>query len=461
MELKYKAQKRKFYCILCLAMIYTGNSNSHQMVAVTTQNNISDTKTRINDLLDTDDLLFLKAELPILDAKASFLLNADTGQVLHSEDGEIAVPMLSVTKALSAYVILDKLKEGSDKFTWDTKIKAEGKPVLVSYEYGFSNVSLYEGSEYSVRELFEAMMINSANGVTMLLAEYIAGSEKEFVELMKQKANSLGLKQVEIYTSTGLTKSDLVSFGYEDLDMGENKMSPANLAFMTTSLLKEYPEVLSITSKTKSTFAALTENPFEYETTNALLPSLKYEYGGVTGLKTGGDIYDYTSSIIFTATQNDINLIGVILGGRNSDVRAEESKKLLDYGFKTLQHKTFIDETSVLFSDGTVKIKYGNKAKMAVTVDKKFVLSTSFNDLKPKFEFIPTNSKYNKKKNVFEGQFRKGEVLGKVVVTFEDLVFLTDTTEEKYSVNLIANEDIENGFFLLNGFDWLKDKIFE
>ena len=141
-------------------------------------------------------------------AGSKLLINGDTGQILYSEDGEYPLPIYSVTKVLAAYVILDKLKENKPDFTLDTRIVAEGRPVLVSYEYGISNLSLIEGQEYTVRELLDSVMIHSANASTMLLAQYIAGGEQQFVELIRVKAAELGLKQTSVYSSTGLDKAD-------------------------------------------------------------------------------------------------------------------------------------------------------------------------------------------------------------------------------------------------------------
>ena len=419
-----------------------------------------DTKTTISELLDEPEKLFLASEVPYIDSKASFLLNADTGQVLYTEDGEYSLPILSVTKALAAYVVFDKLNEGNPDFTLDTKVIAKGRPVLVSYEYNFSNVSLYEDSEYTVRELLEATLINSANGALMLLGQHIAGGEAEFVALMRKKIESLGLKQSTVFTSTGLTREDLLEYGYDELEEGTNSMSSADIAYMVMHFIKEYPKVLEITSMTKGIFASGTTDPFEYDTTIALLDGQEYAYPGVDGFKTGGDLPDYTSTIVFTAVQNDTRLIGVILGAKNADVRSEEAHKLLDYGFKNLYHKTFIAEDSKIFKEnGTLNTKYGSKNSVMVAVDRPLAISSSFSDLEPEFVFIPTNSKYDETYDTFNGVIKKGEVLGKIVVEYDDLNFLTRTDETQYSVNVIAMEDIDNGFFLFNFFEWLKDGL--
>ncbi|MGL5042966.1 MAG: D-alanyl-D-alanine carboxypeptidase family protein [Culicoidibacterales bacterium] len=409
-------------------------------------------KTSIKELLDEPEKLFLSSEAPYIDSKASFLMNRDTGQVIYTEDGEYPLPVLSITKALAAYVIFDKLAENKPEFTMETKIKAKGRPVLVSYEYNFSNVSLYEGENYTVRELLDAIMINSANGALMLVGEFIAGSEAKFVNLMREKVKSLGLKQTTVYTSTGLDKADLVEYGYVDLEDGVNSMSSADVAYMVMQFSKDYPEILTITSKAKGIFATLTSDPIEYDTTIALLNGQKYFYAGVNGFKTGGDIPDYTSTIVFTATVNDINLVGVILGAKNSEIRSEEVHKLLDYGYKSIFYKTVITPENKLFNETSkIPVKYGDKKAVTVAVDRKMMLASSYENLNAELYFTPTNEKYSKKYEALTGIIRKGEIIGKISVPYNDLNFLTGTEEESYTVNVIAMEDINNGFYL---FSW-------
>ena len=416
-------------------------------------------KTTINELLNVDQYLFLKTDRPYIDSKVSYLINADTGQVLYDDDGDFPLPILSVSKTLSAYVILDEMKKNPEKYNWDTRIKAVGKPVLVSYEYNFSNLSLYENQEYTLRELFEGIMIKSANSATMLVGQEMFGSEKQFVAALRQKAQELNLKKTEIYTSTGLAPEDLIPFGYDDLEPGINKMSAEDISYLTIRLLKDYPEILEITSKPGGVFATLTDEPFEYDATNGLLPGYEYEYAGVTGLKTGADLYEYTSNIVFTANRNGVNLIGVILGSRDSDIRSQDAINLMEYGFNLLHHKHFITSETKLFNDGTLRVKFASKNKVHVTVAQDLVLSTSFDDLKPTFMFVPTNVKYNAKYDAFEGEIKTGEVLGYITVNYGDLNFLTETTAEHYHVDVVATEDVGKGFFIFNGFEYIIDRI--
>lgn len=426
------------------------------------------TKTSINDLLHTSDMLISPVDYPVFDGTSyKVLINGESGQVLYSDGADTPFAIYSVTKALAVFVIMDKLKEKNPEFTLQTEIPATGRPVLVSYEHGFSNLSLIEGQGYTVEELLDSIIIHSANASTMLVGEYITktfgnnGGELEFVQMMNEKAETIGLKHSSIFTSTGLDKNDLLSLGYGELNDGVNQMSASDVAFMTMKILDDYPELTEISKKTRGTFGVLTEEPYEYETTVALLPGEEYAYDGVNGLKTGGDIFEYTSSIVFTAEKDGTELIGVISGSRNPDVRSTEAHTLLNFAFNTLDHQTVLTKESLLFGTGTVKTKYTWGSSLAVEVEDDFILSysKSYTDFQPDLIFIPTNNKYVASKNSFKGPIKKGEILGKIVVPYEDLTFLTDKDVTEYSVNVIAKEDTKNGFFLFNMFEWIFDKL--
>lgn len=416
-------------------------------------------KTSINDLLNIDDFLFLDTDKPHIDAPISYLINANTGQVLYNDDGDYQIDILSVSKTLSAYVILDEMHAHPEKYNWDTRIVAEGKIVNLSYDQNFSNIGLEENAEYTLQELFDAMMIKSSNAATMLIGHAMFGGEVQFVNLIRKKAEALNLKHTIITTSTGLNRADLLPYGYEQLEEGNNRMTAEDVAFMTKKIIDDYPEILTITSKKKSTFGKLTKEPVEYDATNWLLPGLEYGFDGVDGLKTGADLMEYTSNVVFTAQKDNVRLIGVILGARNSDVRSEGAKQLLEYGFNYLEHKPFITKNSILFDSGTVKVKFGSKRNLPVTVAEDFILSTSYRDLSPQYIFVPTNIKYNPQFDAFEGAIKQGEVLGYITVQYSDLAFLTDKNIEHYGVDVIAAEDVGNGFFLFNFVEWIADRF--
>jgi len=456
--LKKLMMKTMVIVFICLAnSVYVVQAESTNNAGKVVQD--SDVKSSIDDLFSAEKSLFLPTEQPHIDAPVSYLINATTGQVLYDDDGDYEMDILSVSKILSAYVILDEMKQVPEKYNWHTRIRANGNVVAVSYDPNFSNIELEKDAEYTINELFEAMMIKSSNAATMMIGREMFGNEKAFVERMRQKANALNLKHTTMKTSTGLNKADLKDYGYTDLEEGNNRMSAEDVAYLTMQIVQDYPDILTVTSKPRSTFGTLTREPVTYETTNWLLPGFEHGYDGVSGFKTGADLMEYTSNIVFTAERDGVRLIGVILGARNAATRSEGAASLMDYGFMRLRHKAVITPNSQLFEDGTVKLKYAGSNKLAVTVPNDFVLSTSYGDLVPEYVFVPTNKKYNPKYDAFEGSIQKGEVLGYITVEYEDLAFLTAGTDEHYSVDVIAAEDVGNGFFLFNFIESVIDTV--
>jgi len=418
-----------------------------------------DVKSSIDELVNVQQYLFLSTDKPHIEAPVSYLINATTGQVLYDDDGDYEMDILSVSKILSAYVILDEMKRQEQKYNWETRIKATGNIVAISYDVNFSNIELVEDEEYTLRELFEAMMIKSSNAATMLIGREFFGDEKRFVEATRKKAEELNLKHTTMITSTGLNKDDLSSYGYGNLEDGNNRMTAEDVSFLTMKIIAEYPDILAVTSKPRSTFGNLTNEVIDYETTNWLLPGFEHGYEGVTGFKTGADLMEFTSNVVFTAERNGVRLIGVILGAKNAKVRSEGAITLLEYGFNLLDHKAVVTQDSMLFETGTVNMKYASRNKLPVTVAQDLVLSTSYDELTPQYMFVPTNKKYNPKYDAFEGAVKKGEVLGYITVNYQDLAFLTDGSREHYSVDVIAARDVGNGFFLFNFIEWIADSI--
>lgn len=108
---------------------------------------------------------------------------------------------------MSEYLVHEAVDKG--KLKWDQKVKVSDYAHTISQDRSLSNVPLENGGSYTVKELYEAMGIYSANGATIALAEAVAGTEADFVKMMNDKAKELGLKNYKFVNSTGLTNKDL------------------------------------------------------------------------------------------------------------------------------------------------------------------------------------------------------------------------------------------------------------
>jgi D-alanyl-D-alanine carboxypeptidase (penicillin-binding protein 5/6) len=255
-----------------------------------------------------------------INAKAAVLMDPVTGQVLYGQNEHQRLPPASVTKVMTMLLILEAIDQGRAK--WNDMIRTSAK----AYEMGGSQVYLKEGEEFPLHEMFKAIAVVSANDASAAVAEYLYGSVDDFVEAMNNRAKSLGLKDTHFDNETGLPDPAHYSSAYD-------------LAVISRELIIKHPVVLKYTSIWLDTFR---NGKFMLRNTNELLK----EYRGCDGLKTG-----HTDEAGFclsaTAKKGDFRLLSVILGTPTDTQRVEQSKRILDYGFRTFQWK-LIQKTGVV-----------------------------------------------------------------------------------------------------------------
>ncbi|WP_053365222.1 D-alanyl-D-alanine carboxypeptidase family protein [Bacillus sp. FJAT-27245] len=252
---------------------------------------------------------------PIVNARAAILIDSETKDVLFAQNEDMPFPAASMTKLMTAYLILEKIQAG--KFGWNDGVKISESAV------GSEGVSLPVklGDTLTVRDLFMAMEIASANNAAVALAEKAAGTEAEFTAWMNQKARDIGLSEhTQFINATGLANRN----GQESM------MTAADVAALATRLIEDYPEILAISS--------LLEYRLQYDglvilTTNAMLSNPDFAFKGVDGLKTG---FTDAAGYCFagTAKVGRKRLISVVMGTDGKEARFSETKKLFAYGFK-------------------------------------------------------------------------------------------------------------------------------
>lgn len=156
-----------------------------------------------------------------LAVKSAILIEAETGKILYKYNENLPLPPASMTKMMTEYLVLEAIKQG--KISWDDRVTTD--------EYGFwmgrhggSRVFLNLGEVRTVRELYTAMAVYSANDATVMLAKHVAGSEAAFVEQMNKKAKELGMTHTHFVTSTGFPAKDIPE-QYRPPVTGEHVMS--------------------------------------------------------------------------------------------------------------------------------------------------------------------------------------------------------------------------------------------
>jgi len=241
----------------------------------------------------------IQAEATIdIASESAILVDADTGKVLYAKEPDIALPPASMTKMMTEYLVWEAIENG--EINWDTTTQISDYPYSISANPSFSGIGLRQNVDYTVRELYEAMAINSDNGTTIALAELIAGSEGEFVKRMNAKAEELGLPDFKFVNSTGLENVSLGDNYPEGTDPnGTNLLSARSAALLAYHLVNDYPEALDIAKIPRTEFDGQVIDNW-----NRMLPHegvnfQQFYYEGVDGLKTG---YTDLAGYCFTGT---------------------------------------------------------------------------------------------------------------------------------------------------------------
>lgn len=289
----------------------------------------------------------VKAESPLgIHVDGAILIDAESGKILYEENADTPLGIASMTKMMTEYLLFEAIKEG--KISWDQEYKVNDYSYAVSQDRRLSNVPLRRDGTYTIRELYEAVAIYSANAATIAVAETIAGTETEFVKLMNAKAEELGLKDYKFVNSTGLNNSDLQGMhpqgtGAED----ENVMPAKSVAKLAYHLLHDYPEVLETTKINTKIFREGTTDAIKMDNWNFMLPGFVYEYAGVDGLKTGTTNFA-GHSFTGTATRDGKRIISVVMkavdanGVGSYKARFDATRALFDYGFSQFSEVEFV-----------------------------------------------------------------------------------------------------------------------
>ncbi|MGX9132820.1 serine hydrolase [Rummeliibacillus sp. JY-2-4R] len=304
--------------------------------------------------------------LGLNNVKGAILIDAVSGKILYEKNADQALGIASMSKMMTEYILLDAINKG--KITWDQKYKVSDYAYKISQDRALSNVPLRADGEYTIKELYEAMAIYSANAATIAIAETIAGSETEFLTLMNKKAKELGLKDYHFVNATGLNNAQLQGMqpsGTSDSD--ENKMPAKSVAQLAYHLLKDHPEVLKTSSISRKTFREGTDDAIKMDNWNFMLPGLVAEYEGVDGLKTGTT--DFAGQCFTgTAKRNGTRLIAVVMHAEGAEhlARFNAARTLFDYGFGQFTTEKLVPEGYSFKGQKTIKVNDGKDSEVKI-----------------------------------------------------------------------------------------------
>lgn len=253
---------------------------------------------------------------PEINAKAAMIIDASDGDIIYQYNENEAFAPASMSKMMTAYLLLESIHNG--KVRWEDPVKMSAKAAQTEG----ARIQVQVNDTLTVKDLYHALMIESANNSAVALAEHMAKSEKDFVQLMDAKAKQLKMSEHAKFANAS---------GLQEPDGSETKMTAADVAQLAYHLIKDYPEILEVTHLRQSQLAF---NNINVISTNDMLnknnKSLYIE--GMDGLKTG---FTDSAGYCFTGTakQGDNRIITVVMGTSSKTKRFTETNKLMSYAF--------------------------------------------------------------------------------------------------------------------------------
>jgi D-alanyl-D-alanine carboxypeptidase (penicillin-binding protein 5/6) len=367
------------------------------------------------------------AELQEVNAKSYFLVDTISGEILAEKNADDPRPPASMTKMVSAIVIYDEIKKGN--LHWNDEVTVSKRAAAINE----AEIRLVAGEKLTVKELFTALFVQSANDATVALAEHIGGSEEGFVEKMNDKAHELGLKNTHFQNATGLNTES-----YPDppdtVKVGEHEMSARDTSIVARHLLKTYPEVLQYTTISTYTFHQNQPNQQKVNNWNQMLPTLKYYFEGVDGLKTG---HTNAAGYCFTGTanRNGLRVVSVVMGTNSESARFLETEKLLTYTYDNFELVTAVTEGKSIPGHLNYHLPNGVQRTVPMIAEKSLTLPELKED-KQAYTYKVTLKKGLK------APLAKGTVVGEVSIRYQG-----KPIPGVSSVPLVAQKPVEEGSF--------------
>lgn len=354
----------------------------------------------------------------LLTCPSAILMEASTKSVIYEKAPDERRSPASITKIMTAILIFDAIEAG--------KISLEDEVVTSAYakSMGGSQVYLEEGEKQTVDTLIKCIMVSSGNDASVAMAEYIAGSESGFVQMMNERAASLGMENTHFEDCCGLTDSD------------NHYTTARDIALMAQELITRYPQIKSYTTIWMENITHVTmqgSKEFGLANTNKLLKQYPY----TTGLKTGST-NKAKYCVCATANKDGVELISVIMGCPNYKDRFTEAQSLLQFGYTTC--KLYQDENPPELMP--ILVKGGIDKQVPAVYKEKFSwLFVSGEDFSNIEKMLTTNE--------LTAPIEKGEQIGTVTYRLNG--------KELGSIGIYAGESVREAKF----FDYLLNIVLQ
>ena len=273
---------------------------------------------------------------PVIAAEGYVLMDADTFKILAAQNSREPLPPASLAKIMTGYVVAVELEAGRIDANADVPVSVN------AWQTPGSRMFVREGTTVVLEDLLRGVVIQSGNDASVALAEFVAGGEDAFADMMNQHAALLGMSGSTFANATGLPHDDQYTTA---LDM----------AILTRALIRRFPSHYALYSERSFKY-----NGIEQPNRNRLL----WRDRTVDGVKTG-----YTKDagycLVASAERDGMRLISAVMGADSDAVRVRESQKLLSYGFRYFEtHKLYDDEAPLKTSE----VRYGTPDEVSMGV---------------------------------------------------------------------------------------------
>lgn len=333
-----------------------------------------------------------------LESGSAILIEQTTGKILYSHNAHEQLRPASVTKIMTILLIMEAIDGG--RITYEDTVPCSEN----AHSMGGSQIWLDTTENLSVRDMLKSICVVSANDCAVAMAEYLAGSEETFVQMMNTKAKQLGMNDTTFKNCHGIDEDGHMTSAYD-------------IALMSKELLNNHP---SITEFTTIWMDSIRDGKSQLVNTNKLIRN----YKGATGLKTGSTsiaLYNLSAS----ATRDDLSLIAVIMKAPTTKIRFSEATKLLDYGFANYTSKNFGNKGDAI---QTVNVNKAIEPQVNVVLEKDASVLIKKGDTGNITQNVIINENIT-------APIKQGDVLGTIQFKVGDEVILEQ--------NLIAEKDVD------------------
>jgi len=346
---------------------------------------------------------------PQVSASSYILMDATSGEVIVEYDSHVQLPPASLTKMMTAYIVENEVSQGNIHLYDEVPISVK------AWKTGGSKMFIKEGSKVILEDLLKGVIIQSGNDASIALAEYVAGSEDAFADVMNQQAVLLGMTNSSFMNATGLPSEGHYS-------------TAADLAALALAIINDFPEQYPLYSEKYFTY-----NNIRQPNRNRLL----WRDKSVDGLKTG-HTEEAGFCLVASAKRNDMRLISVVMGTSSENARAKETQKLLNYGFRYYQTHTLYTAGQSL-SENQV---WGGSLDLVQLGLAKDIIVTIPRGHKSELDAEVTVN------NVIEAPVNVGQEFGRLIVKLDDKVIVDEP--------LVALEPVPEGGLFKRLWDMVK-----